>query len=259
MYPYELFWGIDLYQLMISAGFLAALLFFRYWGDRRDLTAGVQNLVIVSALLALIGGYGASVLVQALYNALETGVFEINAGTGATFYGGLIGGAAVFLIAYFVAAKWILKKEPVVASFWTVAEIAGGSISLAHALGRLGCLFAGCCHGKVTDAWYGVYNVYLGCKTVPVQLYESLFLFLLAGVIFYRLKKRKTGNLSLYLWAYAVWRFAAEFMRADDRGASPVPFLTPSQFTAVLLTLIGIGVFFLERFCNRPKGAAGDV
>lgn len=259
MYPYELFFGIDLYTIMMACGFVAALLFFRYWGDRHGLTAGVQNLVLVSALLALIGGYWSSVLFQAFYNALESGVFEINENTGVTFYGGLIGGAAIFLISYFFAAKFVLKKEPVTASFWTVAEIAGGSISVAHGLGRIGCLFAGCCYGKATDAWFGVYNVYLGYKTIPVQLFEALFLFLLTGVIIYRLKKGKRGNLSMYLWAYAAWRFLAEFLRDDDRGASPIPFLSPSQLTAVVLVLLGIGVFYLERFYVQKKGEKTDV
>ena len=244
MYPYDLFLGMDLYEILMVLSFFAALLYFRFWADRRGFGAKLQNLCILGAMPALFGGYGAAVLAQAFYNFLDDGTFRIAADTGATFYGGLIGGAAIFLVVYFVGGR-ILKLEPT-EHFFEVTEIAGGSIALAHGIGRLGCLFAGCCHGRVTDAWYGITNVALGAKTVPVQLFEALFLFALTAFLTWRLSKGKRGNLGGYLIVYAIWRFLAEYMRGDDRGQSPVPFLSPSQLTAVVLLLIGIGVLFLQ-------------
>ena len=99
----------------------------------------------------------------------------------------------------------------------------------------------------MTDAWYGVPNVALGAKTVPVQLFEALFLFALTAWLTRRLAHGKTGNFGFYLGGYAVWRFLAEYLRSDDRGQSPIPFLSPSQFTAVILLLVGIGFWLLER------------
>ena len=244
MYPYDLFLGMDLYEMLMVLSFLAALLYFRFWADRRGLGAKLQNLCILSAMPALFGGYGAAVLAQAFYNFLDDGVFRIATDTGATFYGGLIGGAAFFLASYFIGGR-VLKVDPV-GHFFEISEIAGGAIALAHGIGRLGCLFAGCCHGRVTDAWYGVTNVALGVKTVPVQLFESLFLIALSAFLTWRLWKGSRGNLGLYLIVYAVWRFLAEYMRGDDRGQSPIAFLSPSQLTAVILLLIGVCVLFLQ-------------
>ena len=261
MYPYDLFWGLDLYDLLIAFGFFAALLYFRFWADRRNFSAGLQNLVIFSALGGVLGGFGAATLFQAFYNYMESGVFTLAQNTGATFYGGLIGGALLFLVIYFLGGRWILRDGSTVKCFFSMSEIAAGGIALAHGLGRLGCLMAGCCHGKVTEAWYGVYNAYLDAKTVPVQLFEALFLFALSAYLTYRLCKRQRGNLGIYLVAYAVWRFLIEYLRTDDRGATVVAFLTPSQLTALILVLVGVGLWGLERLLSTrcQKGGGLDA
>ncbi len=247
MYPYELFWGLHLYDLLFALGFFTALLYFRFFADRRKLSAGLQNLVIVSALGAVIGGYGSAVLFQAFYNFLESGIFELTKNTGATFYGGLIGGVLIFAGIYFLGSATLLRREHTAQRFWEVSELCAGGIALAHGLGRIGCLCAGCCHGKPTYAWYGIYNAGLDCKTVPVQLFEALFLFALAAVLTLRLVKGARGNLGVYLFTYAVWRFFVEYLRTDDRGSSPIPFLSPSQLTAVCLFAVGVAVFFIAR------------
>lgn len=253
MYPYELFWGLGLYEILMVLGFFLALLYFRFLADRTGFGADLQNLVIVCALCGLFGGYGFSVLTQAVYNALESGHFEITKNTGSTFYGGLVGGAAVFLLVYFVVGHfWLGKGEPR-RNLGQVSEIAAGSITLAHAFGRLGCLCAGCCHGKVTDAWYGMYHVYLKQKTVPVQLFEAVFLLVLCAFLTWRFFKGRKGNLALYLMLYAVWRFFIEYLRADDRGATVVPFLTPSQLTAVVLFVLGAGLFVWGKLRERKR------
>lgn len=249
MYPNEIVFGMGMYEILIALGFFCALLYFRVFADRFRFGARLQNLVIVCALAALIGGYGFAVLTQAIYNALEEGRFEIVNSTGATFYGGLIGGAGLFIAIYFAAGHFLLKPREAAEHFSQLSEIAAGSIAVAHGMGRLGCLFAGCCHGAVTDAWYGVYHG--SVKVVPVQLFEALFLFALCGFLTWRLLKGRKNNLAVYLMAYAVWRFFAEYLRADDRGATFVSFLTPSQLTAVALFLFGAGLMagavYIER------------
>lgn len=248
MYPRDVFLGMDFYDIFLVLAFLSALIYFRLWADRRALSARYQNLCIIGAMVAIVGGYGSAVLMQALYDYLETGVFAFR---GATFYGGLIGGALLFLLIYFGVGRILAKHELTMSNFFLLSEIAAGSISIAHGLGRIGCLFAGCCHGDVTNAWYGIYNVSLDAKTVPLQLFEALFLFALAAYLSIRLWKRKHGNLGLYLTLYAVWRFVLEFFRTDRRGHSPIPGLSPSQFTAILLLLVGIGFWVMEYLLRK--------
>lgn len=245
MYPYDVFLGMDLYEIAIVLGFFAALLYFRFWADRRKFSAKLQNLCIVGAMLAVFGGYGAAVLAQAFYNYLDGESFRLTSGTGATFYGGLVGGAVIFIAIYLIGGR-ILREGSAKRRFFEMSGIAGGAIALAHGIGRIGCLCAGCCHGKITDAWYGIYNVALGAKTVPVQLFEALFLFALAAFLSWWLHRGMRGGLGVYLSAYAVWRFFAEYLRTDHRGQSPISFLSPSQLTAVLLLLVGVGLIVSE-------------
>lgn len=253
MYPDKIIFDMDLYQILIVVGFFFALLYLRLWGDRLGFSASLQNLCIVGAVLAMLGGAGSAILMQSLYHYLESGIFEQN---GATFYGGLLGGAAVFLLIYFVGGTLLVKNGEANERFFELSEIAAGSIAVAHAFGRLGCLCAGCCHGAVTNAWYGVYNATLGQRTVPTQLFEALFLFFLFALLTRRIHRNKSGNLSVYLCAYALWRFLIEYIREDERGATVVSFLTPSQFVAVLLFLVGVGFWFFQRALKQRNAHA---
>jgi phosphatidylglycerol:prolipoprotein diacylglycerol transferase len=112
---------------------------------------------------------------------------------------------------------------------------------------------AGCCHGAKTEAWYGVYFVSYRVKAVPIQLFESIFLFVLFGLFCYRIIRKKSCNLPLYMILYGTWRFCVEFLRGDDRGATIVSFLTPSQLIAVLMVLGSVALFFGERKLEKKQ------
>ena len=130
-------------------------------------------------------------------------------------------------------------------------------VCIAHALGRIGCLFAGCCHGKVyaekraftlpllTISASG--NLLKTEYTVPVQLYEACFLFALGAFLICRVLRKKTYGLPLYLALYGAWRFFIEYARADDRGATIVSFLSPSQLVALILIAAAAAIFYAER------------
>lgn len=249
MYPYDiLFDGFNLYVLFITLGVIAALVVFRILADKNKFPAGLQNLVLIGAVISVVVGYCFAVLFQGVYNAFETGKFVINGSTGATFYGGLIGGAGTMLIIYFLGGNLILKNDDNKKYFSMFLQIGVCCVAVAHGFGRIGCLTAGCCHGHETDAWYGI-NQYMYTdagghevwkKVVPLQLFEALFLFALGALMFYLAWKGKKYNFPVYTIGYGVWRFIIEFFRADDRGETLFKLLTPSQLTALILILAGI-------------------
>lgn len=256
MYPREIIFGLHLYEIMIGLGFFMCLLYYRRNADRLRFPRRVQNLCIIGAVAGVICGGGCAILFQAFYNYLESGTFEIVSSTGATFFGGLIGGIASFLLVYFVIGEyWILQRGEARQYFRMVSEIAAGCIALAHGFGRLGCLFAGCCHGAHTTAWYGIYNEQVGAKTVPTQLIEAVFLFALFFFLNDRLKKQKKGNISIYLVAYSFFRFFLEYLRDDDRGGGLVSFWSPSQLIAVIAFAVGAGLMLLEAHWEEKKTA----
>jgi phosphatidylglycerol:prolipoprotein diacylglycerol transferase len=141
-------------------------------------------------------------------------------------------------------------------SFLRVQSFAPSAILVAHGFGRLGCLFAGCCHGAETDAWYGIYmhtNAFGYTKVVPTQLFEALFLFALFAVCFYLvMKKDFKYNFTVYLICYGIWRFIIEFFRADNRG-SFVEGVSPSQFWSIVMVVAGVACFFVLRFLYKRE------
>ncbi len=242
---------MTLYEIMIVIGVFGTLLTFRFFADRMQMRARVQNLVLFTTIITVIAGYIFAVLFQSLYDFIATGKFVLDSSTGATFYGGFIGGFTTFIVVYFSIGGILIKDRSHLTAFPRLFEIAGIAVPLTHGFGRMGCFFVGCCHGGRTDAWYGVYAPELGYKIIPLQLYEAIFLFALAGAMFLWLCKSKkyTYTMCVYLALYAVWRFIIEFFRADDRGESFVEGLTPSQLTAIILVFASVFLYFcLERF-----------
>ncbi len=256
MYPYEIIFGMDLYAILMSVGVIICMIFIRLQADWRGLKAKLQNLILFNTIAAVVLGYGFAVLFQAFYNYMAKGTFEIVKNTGATFYGGLIGGTAMFIIIYFAVGHFLYRDGYHVRQFRTVSDLAPAAITVAHGFGRLGCLMAGCCYGAKCDAWYGIEMVKLEYKVVPVQLFEALFLFVLSALLLLLFKKGKKYQMPLYMMVYACWRFVAELMRNDYRGATVVDFLSPSQFISVLLLAGGLVLLAIELYVDGKKPAA---
>ena len=131
MFPYQIFPGVDMYLVMICLAAVAAIFVFRFFADKLKIRAKLQNLCMINAVASIMVGYYSAVLFQALYNIKTNGKFIIDANTGATFYGGLIGGAACFLSIYFIAGLFIFKKDHEhLGAFWGIADIAAACIAI---------------------------------------------------------------------------------------------------------------------------------
>lgn len=260
MIPNASFLLLDLYYWMVVVGVIAAMVSFRVFYEKAGISVRVFNFSVLVAVAAIILGYLSAVLFQSWYSFLETGVFKW--GVGATFYGGLIGAVAVFLAIYFGVGHFLFKDKLHIREFNNMLSLIMPCIVVAHAFGRIGCLFDGCCYGAVTDSWIGIY---MGVgdnrvKRVPIQLFESLFLFALFAVLIYLLIKKKCEyTTSIYFIAYGVWRFAIEYARDDGRGSSGISFLTPSQLTAIIMVLFGIGFIFLYKYVLKNLYAKAGI
>ena len=212
-------------------------------------TTAVDTILIIG-IFAIMFGILSAALFQAFYNLIAGRGFTFQ---GMTFIGGLIGGVVTFLGIYFLYVYVInprLKEKSFFKSdmnkgVWYLLRIAPVSITVAHAFGRVGCMFAGCCHGHVTNEWYGMWNAEIGAKTVPIQMYEAIFLFAISALMIVLLFVFKFKyNMSLYLVSYGIWRFVIEYFRADYRG-NFIPGLSPSQFWSIIMVILGIVIFFV--------------
>jgi len=80
---------------------------------------------------------------------------------------------------------------------------------------------------------------------------------LLFGLFF--TKPQKLPLMPVYCTVYGVWRFLIEYARADDRGATVISAVTPSQLIAILMILFGVcylAIFFFNRKQKRTDTSA---
>ena len=244
--------GVDLYTICFLVGIIACLIFTIIAMKKCGYSNSARDTIILIGILAIVSGLLFAVLFQAFYNLIAGKGFKFE---GMTFIGGLIGGVIAFLGIYFLYVYAInphLKEDSFFKSdmnkgVWYLLRIAPISITIAHGFGRIGCSFAGCCYGETTTEWYGIWNDYLHAKTVPIQLFEAAFLFLLSALMIVLLFKFNFKyNMSLYLVSYGIWRFIIEYFRADYRG-NFIPGLSPSQFWSIIMVLGGVAIFFIYR------------
>ena len=129
---------------------------------------------------------------------------------GMVFYGGLIMGIVSVLITAKLSG---IKVE-------TLDECIVPFIPLGHAIGRVGCLFAGCCHGVRYSGVFAVKSKLISetLTFFPVQLIEAIFNLLIMAVLFLFVKKiqYKYKFLTSYLLMYSIMRFCLEFFRGDE-------------------------------------------
>lgn len=253
MYPYlfpEIFqYTIPLYDLMIGVGVLSLLLyvakrFEKQDGYTRKQTNQLLLLIALALLLALLFSY----VFDGIFHSIKQGEFTF--GT-ISFLGGLIGGIASLLILlkfFFKAPNKNLKQ---------IMNTVIVGVVLAHAFGRIGCFFAGCCYGIPTDSFLGIvfpyghaHDAFPNISIFPTQLFEAIFLFGLF-VFLASFKKIRNRELEIYLVAYGLWRILIELIRGDDRGSlfgfittEYNVFPTPSQYLSFLMLLLGVILLF---------------
>lgn len=245
MLPEPIFLNVHMYGVMVAIGILCAFAILLWLCRKKQIDSKFADFLFYNSLISIAVGFCFAALFQAVYDYIKNPASGFCFNGGLTFIGGLIGGVVCFLSIYFIF------REKYVTRLYSVISILPCSILIAHAFGRIGCFFAGCCYGKETNFFIGVVFPGLTHPVHPTQLYEAAFLFLLFAVcIYFVTKKDFKYNLSLYLVAYGVFRFLIEFIRDDDRG-SFIGTLTPSQFWSVIMVFSGICVFFVAKKINR--------
>lgn len=161
--------------------------------------------------------------------------------SGGVFYGGLIAAVAV--------ALWYLRRHRM--PMWTVTDVFAPGIALGHVIGRMGCLFAGCCFGRPTDVPWAItfHNEYaaqnvgtpLGVPLHPTQLYEAgAELLILVLLIATERRGRPFPGRTFwgYMVLYGISRFIIEFYRGDPRGV--VGMFSTSQFLSLIIVPLAI-------------------
>lgn len=240
-------YGIFFYLGIVAAAVLAFLLRRRAGIDAFDIAG--------SGVYVMIGGIlGAKLLflaVSARQIIQENIPLMAVIKGGFVFYGGLLGGAL---------GLWIYTKQFRM-DMGKFADLYTTVLPLGHALGRVGCFFAGCCYGI---PWkYGhVYHSTVGMTPLevpllPIQLIESgvLLVLFVVQLLLYVRHPKTWRNTILYISVYPVARFVLEFFRGDvERGV--LLGLSTSQWASLgILAVLGVTLFFARRKGTYPTDA----
>ncbi|WP_161604556.1 prolipoprotein diacylglyceryl transferase [Roseiconus nitratireducens] len=123
-------------------------------------------------------------------------------------------------------------------------------LPFAFAIGRLGCLFSGCCRGTPFESpWSVTYSD--GIARHPAPLYEILFQLLAGCVALWLVKKQRLSGcvFSVYLMAYGSFRFFSEFLRETPK---PMGSLSGYQWLSILMVVLG-GIFYRRNLLRRER------
>lgn len=234
--------GSSMAIMMTLGAILAALEVFLYLRTRGLEKKNYIDFFVV-ILATIFTGILFAMLVENVYEAIKHAQNgEPQAWTwNKTFYGGLFGGVLAFILVY---RLYYLRHNPPIIK--KVCVVAPSAICVGHGIGRLGCFLNGCCYGIETDAWYGVLFPGHAHKVIPTQLFEMIFLLLLALILgILAFKDITKYTFVIYMTAYGIFRFLIEFIRGDERGQ--LQGLSPSQYWCIALVVGAVVLFFLYK------------
>ena len=207
----------------------------------------IQNLAILIIVAAFVGGKVFFYFeVPGYYFGTPSNMFK-GFRTGFVFYGSLLF-VIPTVIWYFRKQKW-----PV----WALLDRIAITGCIIHMCGRLGCFFAGCCHGLPTDSFLGVTFTDpvsqaepLNVPLHPTQLYEVTWIaIILVVLLMMKRHNRFEGQLFfIYIIMYSVGRGIIEIFRGDVRRGFVIDgILSHSQLISLIIIAVTIVVMIVVK------------
>jgi len=211
---------------------------------------------LLAALIAFAGGIAGSILIRPLirlpdviinwgkYSQLPLGEFFSWFIGEFVFYGGLIGGA--FAV--------ILYCRHFKMSVFHISDVFAPALPVGHAVGRLGCLLAGCCYGievspsnpfaityPVRTDGMDAFAAPAGVPLLATPLIEASGNIIIALIVILSQRKSKISGfgIGMYGMLYSIQRFILEFFRGDlQRGVYGG--ISTSQIISIIIFAISL-------------------
>jgi phosphatidylglycerol:prolipoprotein diacylglycerol transferase len=255
---------VGTYGLLLALAFFAALALAKRQARLEGLDPeAVAELSITLLLAGILGSKLLLVIVGLLTPAGSEGALSLDEvfsfstlRAGGAIHGGVIAAALAFFL---VARKYKLSLR-------VAGDTLAPATALGQAIGRLGCLFAGCCYGSACDLpWAITFNnpeaagqgTPLGLGLHPVQIYTLLANLLVMTVLLLLRKRRPFRGflLGAYFVQEGLGRMVTEIWRGDlGRGFwLGQPWLSTGRLTALGFITLGILLWVAWR---RPEPEA---
>ncbi len=251
---------IYVYGLMMATAFMLAYYILQWELKRRKEDPEFAGDLIFWGAIGGIVGAKLFFAVENFSDVLLDPKGTIFSGSGLVFHGGLIGGTIV------VVSLILIKKK----SLGSYGDMIAPVLLLGQGIGRIGCLFAGCCHGGITNcpinihypggsqASYLHYHEGLldsglmeSLGVHPTPIYETIFNTIMFVILikFIRPKMKKRGStFAIFLIIAGAERFMLEFLRVNPKGLFG---LTHYQFSSIFF--VALGTVLLLFFVKQDK------
>lgn len=242
MYP-KMFFGYSMvssYWILVGIGIIAG--FMAIIINTRNEPQKMKKLLLLGLLLFIPFFLGAGITI--IYNKLFFPETACGRFSGFSLWPGIIAACA----AAFPLCR-ILKID-----IWEAADIFSLSVSIGGFFAKTGCLFNGCCFGKVCSDDYflaTLFSVYSAAGSMfpdiplhPVQLYSALsWLFIF---IFLNFKKKNFNGQQITTAGilFAVFNFIIEYFRYHPLER----FISNSQIFSLIILAVSVFLFY-----NRKK------
>jgi phosphatidylglycerol:prolipoprotein diacylglycerol transferase len=237
------FFQLPSYGLMVGLGVLAGLLTLKRRGDRAGMDGGqLVDVALWLVIWALIGAKGLLVLVELPRYLADPGSLIGVLRAGGVFLGGFL---AALVAGFVLVRRHDLETLPSL-------DVLVPSVALGQAIGRIGCLLAGCCWGSRCELPWAITYVDpqaaanvgtpLHVALHPFPAYAAAFNLMLYLVLatLYRTRPLPGTVFTTYLMVYGSGRFALEFLRGDEtRGFVLGGALSTSQLITFILVVFG--------------------
>ena len=244
--------AVPSYGVMLATGLFVGLLIGTLRAPRDGFPSEwAWDLGILTMVCAIIGGRLEFVRTNfSRFLAAPSTIFALRDG-GMVFYGGFV----LTVLGFLVYAR--RRSVPALA----LLDMMAPSVGFGHAIGRIGCLLAGCCFGVPTSGWWSVTFppgslAPAGQPLVPTQIHEVLFNLILGTFLWFFPRRFVGQRFALLLLLYGAFRALNETVRGDSaRGTVLGGLLTNAQFTSLILACVAAAIWAL----NARKAPAPPV
>lgn len=242
-----------MYPLMYLIAFSVGASYIFYQAKKHNWHIGSVSVMLGATITAAV--FGSKIVLIPIDSILTSFMnFQLPVANGKSFLGGVAGG----LIGMLIAIRYL--RLPM-----QVADRVAFILPVSLAIGRVGCLFAGCCFGKLTELPWGIsyeagspahfHHLYDGSIDAealtslsihPVPVYEILFCILIVTVIVSNRHRLQIQGRTLFavLSLYSFLRFGGEFLRYQVHDV---------VINNVQIATLSAGLFFMMLFLYRKK------
>jgi prolipoprotein diacylglyceryltransferase len=222
-----------LHPIFEALGYTGGYAVYRYQRNARGDTLSDDRrwwIIAAAAIGALLGSRILGLLEYAPARGFDLRQLLTFTGGGKTIVGGLLGGwLAVELMKGFAHIRS------------RTGDLFAVPLCIGIAIGRMGCFFAGLADdtcGTPTSLRWGV-NFGDGIPRHPTQLYELIFLVLLALALYrsYARPRREGLTFRLFMAAYLLWRLLIDFIKPQPlfHGLNPIQWACLAGLLALAL------------------------